>query len=144
MPLHADVKVEHNEVMGRTIIAQRAFNPGETVVTDRPVLVWDDPPDRGAAFLLRAFLKTDKATQKRILGMYHPALDRDSAMLKLRRKKAVGVPRPRATKGARVRPAPPSGPEPRLEARGTQLGVGRPRSFEADARGPKPRSWSPR
>ncbi|KAH8068498.1 alpha-tubulin binding protein [Aureococcus anophagefferens] len=86
MGLHEGVTVKHDALMGRTIVATRPFAPGEVIVSDTPVLVWDDPPDRGYPFLLRAFQRCDKATQKRILGMYHPALDRTSAMLEVRRK----------------------------------------------------------
>ena len=81
MGLHEGVTVKHDALMGRTIVATRPFAPGEVIVSDTPVLVWDDPPDRGYPFLLRAFQRCDKAAQKRILGMYHPALDRTSAML---------------------------------------------------------------
>ncbi|KAH8095666.1 alpha-tubulin binding protein [Aureococcus anophagefferens] len=93
MGLHEGVTVKHDALMGRTIVATRPFAPGEVIVSDTPVLVWDDPPDRGYPFLLRAFQRCDKATQKRILGMYHPALDRTSAMLEVRREKALELAR---------------------------------------------------
>lgn len=89
MGLHPNVEVRHDELMGRSIVAKEAFAPGEVIVKDEPILVWDDPVDKGYPFLLRAFNKCDKKTQGRILSMYHPALDRASPMLDLRRKKAV-------------------------------------------------------
>ena len=89
MGLHPNVEVRHDELMGRSIVAKEAFAPGEVIVKDEPILVWDDPVDKGYPFLLRAFNKCDKKTQGRILSMYHPALDRASPMLDLRRKKSV-------------------------------------------------------
>lgn len=108
MPLHKDVFVKHDPIMGRTIVASRDFEPGETMVRDTPILIWNDPRDdpttkakgggdgKGYPHLLRAFLAKDHATQERILGMYHPALDRDSAMVSRRAKRAAELCRTKA------------------------------------------------
>jgi hypothetical protein len=60
--------------MGRVLVSDRSFLPGDVVVEEEPLLVWVDD-SRRCGSLVRAFLVASSAVQDEILTFGHPATD---------------------------------------------------------------------
>ena len=72
------VRISEAEGMGRVVVATRHFQPGETVLEEEPIFVWQG----GCLEYLQSFqnLSTEKKAQ--ILDMYHPPLESNIEFVK--------------------------------------------------------------
>lgn len=74
-------RIHTSDDKGRTLVATRAYDVGEVIMRESPLLVWKRSQDASnpavdpTVELLQAFQNADEATRTLVLGLYHPPLD---------------------------------------------------------------------
>ena len=84
-------RLEVHDTLGRVVVATRSFAPGEVVMAEQPLIVFDASPGASPESYLRAFASATSLVQASVLDMFHPPLDKDTKVVAARRRVANGL-----------------------------------------------------
>ena len=84
-------RLEVHGTLGRVVVATRSFAPGEVVMAEQPLIVFDASPGASPESYLQAFASATSLVQASVLDMFHPPLDKDTPVVVARRRVANGL-----------------------------------------------------
>ena len=84
-------RLEVHGTLGRVVVATRSFAPGEAVMAEQPLIVFDASPGASPESYLQAFASAPSLVQASVLDMFHPPLDKDTPVVVARRRVANGL-----------------------------------------------------